>query len=70
MEIENYSWPIGKDGRELKEEPIKIDDHGCDAMRYAVMYVDKGSSKYTVTRVGVGGTKPREAVNELNDPRW
>jgi len=24
----------------VKEEPVKVNDHGMDAMRYAVMYVD------------------------------
>jgi phage terminase large subunit len=35
-EIEGYVW------NDKKDEPVKKDDHGCDAMRYAVMYVDVG----------------------------
>lgn len=38
-EFESYSWPKAADGRALKEDPVKIDDHGMDAMRYAVMHV-------------------------------
>ena len=34
-EIKNYSWKSDKDGK-LMDEPIKIDDHLLDAMRYAV----------------------------------
>lgn len=40
-EFEVYSWPKGADGRPMKEEPVKTDDHGMDAGRYAVCYVDK-----------------------------
>lgn len=36
-EIEGYVW------NDRKDEPVKKDDHGCDAMRYAVMYVDAGA---------------------------
>lgn len=35
-----YAYPEGKDGKPVKEEPIKVYDHGMDAMRYAVMYLD------------------------------
>ena len=39
-EIESYSWPKGADGKPVKEEPVKVDDHGMDAMRYAVAFAD------------------------------
>lgn len=39
-EIDGYAYPKGQDGKPIKEEPAKVDDHGCDAMRYAVAYVD------------------------------
>jgi PBSX family phage terminase large subunit len=43
QEIDGYIWSNnGIDGKPLKEEPLKINDHGCDAMRYAVMAVDRG----------------------------
>lgn len=32
-EIEGYVWDMGG-GRKKGEEPVKRDDHGCDAMRY------------------------------------
>lgn len=41
-EIEGYVWPKSNDGRPVKEAPIKENDHGMDAMRYGVMYVDRG----------------------------
>ena len=37
-EIPAYVWDTTRTG--LKETPVKQDDHGCDAMRYAVMAVD------------------------------
>ena len=37
-EIESYVWRDGvKDS-----EPLKANDHGCDAMRYLVMYLEPG----------------------------
>jgi phage terminase large subunit len=39
-EIESYAWQKGADGRPLKEAPHKLDDHGMDAMRYLVAFVD------------------------------
>jgi hypothetical protein len=35
-----YMWPKGADGKSLKEVPVDDNNHGMDAMRYAVMYVD------------------------------
>ncbi len=39
-EIPGYVWAKSPEGRTLKEEPEKVNDHGLDALRYAVMYVD------------------------------
>lgn len=41
-EFPAYVWPKGTDGKALKEQPIGVDDHGLDALRYAVMYADRG----------------------------
>jgi PBSX family phage terminase large subunit len=41
-EFPAYSWPKGQDGKAIKEAPVKVDDHGMDAMRYAVMRIDRG----------------------------
>jgi len=40
QEFEVYAWPKGQDGRPLKEEPVKLYDHGMDAARYATAHVD------------------------------
>lgn len=40
QEIAGYVWTKSQDGRPLKEEPVKLDDHGMDAMRYLVAYLD------------------------------
>jgi hypothetical protein len=36
-------WPKGIDGRPVKETPVDLDNHGMDAMRYAVMAIDNRS---------------------------
>ena len=41
-EIEGYVWPKSNDGKPVKEIPVKENDHGMDAMRYGVMYIDRG----------------------------
>jgi phage terminase large subunit len=41
-EVTGYVWAV-KPGGELKEEPVKKDDHGMDAMRYMVAARDTGS---------------------------
>jgi PBSX family phage terminase large subunit len=40
-EFEVYSWPKGADGKPMKEEPVKLDDHGMDGGRYGVAYIDQ-----------------------------
>lgn len=39
QEIVGYVWPEGKTG-DKAEEPVKVDDHGMDAMRYMVAQRD------------------------------
>lgn len=48
-EIPGYSWPKGVDGKPIKEEPLKINDHGCDAARYAAMYEANKDSIWWMT---------------------
>jgi PBSX family phage terminase large subunit len=49
-EIPGYVWQQDASGKANKEEPLKVNDHGCDGTRYAVTYVDPIKSKKT--RVG------------------
>lgn len=39
-EVPGYAWAPDKTtgARNVKEAPVKVDDHGCDCMRYAAMY--------------------------------
>jgi PBSX family phage terminase large subunit len=39
-ELDAYIWAKSPDGRPVKEEPAKLNDHGADAMRYAVSHID------------------------------
>jgi len=50
-EIVDYHWPVTKEGKPVREVPVKVNDHAMDAMRYAVMYFadrleDKVGSTY------------------------
>lgn len=40
QEFPGYIWQTSADGRPDKEEPLKMNDHGMDCTRYAVMYAD------------------------------
>jgi len=33
-EIPGYVWAPAPDGKPVKDHPLKINDHGCDALRY------------------------------------
>lgn len=39
-EVSGYVWMTYPDGKPNKEQPLKVNDHGCDATRYLVVYVD------------------------------
>jgi phage terminase large subunit len=47
-EFDGYIWQPGADGRPLKEQPLKVNDHGMDMLRYSVMYADNTSAVKTV----------------------
>ena len=57
-EIYDYSWSAPRDGVNAKEEPVKLNDHAMDCMRYMVMGVEQGhgglfASKYLINRAAV-----------------
>lgn len=39
QEVDAYVWPKSKDGAPVKEVPVKVDDHACDAARYMAMHL-------------------------------
>jgi PBSX family phage terminase large subunit len=39
-EMTGYAWQRYQDGKQNREQPVKINDHGCDTMRYMVKYID------------------------------
>jgi phage terminase large subunit len=39
-EMPEYVWQKYPDGKPDKEQPLKVNDHGCDTTRYIVMHVD------------------------------
>jgi len=40
QELPGYVWQTTPEGRPDKEEPLKLNDHGADMLRYACMYLD------------------------------
>jgi PBSX family phage terminase large subunit len=40
QEFDSYVWSDFASGRGTRELPIKLNDHGMDALRYAVAYID------------------------------
>lgn len=40
QELPGYVWEPGKDGKPAKEDPFKMDDHGCDTLRYVCAELD------------------------------
>jgi hypothetical protein len=46
-EITGYVWDTS-DGKKVKEQPLKADDHGCDAMRYGVFTPRRNNQKVKI----------------------
>lgn len=44
-EIYEYRWSTASGTSNLKEEPLKLNDHAMDALRYLVMELDQGSKR-------------------------
>jgi hypothetical protein len=63
-EFDQYVWPKDASGRPVKEAPVKVNDHGMDALRYAVRYVD-GCPEIVRGSIGTG----RRASPTANAPR-
>jgi PBSX family phage terminase large subunit len=58
-EFDAYSWPKGQDGKAVKEVPVDKDNHGMDAMRYEVAYLDHLASGPPIPpRVGGSRSTP------------
>lgn len=57
-EIPDYAWQKTQDGKPDKEQPLKVNDHGCDGTRYIVYYLD-----------GVGFSKLPKAQPK-QDSKW
>lgn len=59
-EIEGYIWAVGPGGRVNKEEPVKLDDHGMDVLKYGVAYADGlGAPPGVPYRPGTTGHRSR-----------
>jgi PBSX family phage terminase large subunit len=64
-EVDGYSWPESKDGKEEKEAPVKVDDHGMDAMRYLVAHVDQIKAGAGVVTGGISVSAPKNELERI-----
>jgi hypothetical protein len=39
-ELPGYVWKPGPDGKPVPDEPLKLNDHSCDTMRYVIAEED------------------------------
>lgn len=69
-EIEAYTWDQAKSqkyGEVILEEPLKKDDHGVDAARYMVMYLDSRKAMTGVLAKSLkGGRKAAPDISRLH----
>ena len=77
QEFDAYVYPKGQDGKADKEEPVKVNDDGLDAARYAAMHLDGASAARGafVVRVadeaaGILPTKPTAPTPAEAEPRY
>ena len=77
-EFDSYVWKKSPDGKPIKEEPVDVDNHGMDAMRYAVMHLDRGSVVsagfvYHAQEPPPPDPRPIEVIikeKQQQDPNW
>lgn len=62
-EIPGYAWQKSLDGKPNKDEPVKVNDHGCDDMRYIVMHVDYGLTDLPKNQPKQQSHYPQEQVS-------
>jgi phage terminase large subunit len=72
-EIEGYHYPTPRDHRAADEHPVKVDDHGCDAMRYLVDAIDGRAAPVVIGAASAPVPRsPRPEINlrdRYDDPR-
>jgi phage terminase large subunit len=39
-EMAGYRWAEGTENKDAKDEPLKVNDHTCDCVRYAIYGVE------------------------------
>jgi phage terminase large subunit len=39
-EMAGYKWAEGTETKDAKDEPLKVNDHTCDCVRYAIYGVE------------------------------
>lgn len=69
QEFDCYVWPKDKDGKPVKEEPVKENDHGLDELRYMVMHLDaRAPVSVSVVAMGVPPKPPEVPEGKIAHP--
>jgi phage terminase large subunit len=63
-EIDGYVWTRRDDGRLCRDEPVKVDDHALDALRYATLAIDRRLG------FGPGPVEPPPAWHDIHADHW
>jgi len=69
-ELETYSYKDGKQGLNTPEEPIKENDHACDALRYVLHMVSNKPSQRPAAAQFIPNHAARTATSKQFIPRW
>lgn len=48
-EFPGYVWATGQNGKPNKEQPVDLDNHGMDCVRYGAVYLDLAYGEMTIT---------------------
>jgi hypothetical protein len=56
QELEEYHYPVRREGRPEDEQPVKEHDHGIDALRYLVARLDRPGGRVSVIEPERGGS--------------
>jgi phage terminase large subunit len=74
-EIDGYIWAKGQDGKPVKDEPVKENDHSVDSLRYATMAVDRRvgiieDPKVAEARERLAREEAERAHRDVSNPIW
>ncbi len=76
QEIDGYVWEKSPNGEVVKERPLKVNDHGMDALRYACVAVNRRwsggweTSQAALEREKIEAEKRAEEHRDVENEMW